>query len=54
MAPIYLTYDIQYKRLIRFEGITNLEMVEQGKGLGDNFVARIEYSYPLNEQPILK
>jgi hypothetical protein len=54
MAPIYLTYDIQYKRLIRFEGVTNLEMVEQGKGLGDNFVARIEYSYPLNEQPILK
>ncbi|MFT6122952.1 MAG: hypothetical protein ACJASG_001480 [Oleiphilaceae bacterium] len=45
MEPIYLTYDINSKRLIRFEGLTNLEMVEQGKGLGDNFVARIEYSY---------
>ncbi|MFT7184731.1 MAG: hypothetical protein ACI84K_000097 [Pseudohongiellaceae bacterium] len=46
MEPIYLSYDINSKRLIRFEGLTNLEMVEQGQGLGDNFVARIEYSYP--------
>jgi hypothetical protein len=46
LEPIYLSYDIKSKRLISFEGLTNLEMVEQGKGLGDNFVARIEYVYP--------
>ena len=46
MDPIYLTYDINSRRLLRFEGLTNIENVEGGQDIGDNFVARIEYSYP--------
>lgn len=46
LEPIYLSYHVQSKRLLRFEGLTNLEMVTQGKGLEENYVARIEYSYP--------
>jgi len=46
MKPIYLTYDTGSKHLLRFEGLTNIERVEQGKGLGENYLARIEYTYP--------
>jgi len=46
MDPIYLTYDINSRRLLRFEGLTNIENVEGGRSIGENFVARIEYSYP--------
>lgn len=46
MDSIILTYDINNRRLLRFEGLTNMEMVESGRGTGKNHVARIEYFYP--------
>ena len=46
MDPIILSYDLETMRLLRFEGLTNIERVNKGKGLGENYIARIEYSYP--------
>jgi hypothetical protein len=43
--PILLTYDADSKRLISFEGLTNIEQVVDGKAEGRNHVARIEYTY---------
>ena len=43
--PIKLTYDKSTKRILMYEGLTNIEKVENGKGTGDYHVARIEYSY---------
>jgi hypothetical protein len=42
---ITLTYDINARRILSFEGLTNIEIVEDGQGLGKNHLARIEYSY---------
>lgn len=44
--PIYLTYDVQTGRLLRYEGLGNIEQVKNGKGLDENYVVRIEYEYP--------
>ena len=46
MDPIVLTYDLKTKRLMRFEGLTNIEKVIDGKAFGENYIARIEYVYP--------
>ena len=43
--PIRLTYDVNSKRLMRFEGITNIEKVLNGMPTGNNYIARIEYQY---------
>lgn len=44
--PIFLTYDLQSSRLLRYEGLGNIEQVKNGKGLDENYVVRIEYEYP--------
>ncbi|EAT11339.1 hypothetical protein HF888_14040 [Bermanella marisrubri] len=44
--PTYLTYDVKTSRLIRYEGLGNIERVRSGKGLDENYVVRIEYEYP--------
>jgi hypothetical protein len=43
--PIVLTYDLKTKRLLRFQGLTNIEKVINGKAKGENYLARIEYVY---------
>lgn len=43
--PIKLTYDKSTKRIMIYQGLTNIEKVKDGKGTGDYYVARIEYSY---------
>ena len=43
--PIQLTYQLSTKRLLRFEGVTNIEKVVGGIGQKDNYVAYIEYDY---------
>lgn len=43
--PIKLTYDKSTKRILIYEGLTNIEKFEDGKSTGDYHVARIEYSY---------
>jgi hypothetical protein len=43
--PIMLTYDKSTKRILIYEGLTNIEEVKQGKPTGDYYVARIEYEY---------
>ncbi|MFY0641510.1 MAG: hypothetical protein JXR16_10730 [Bermanella sp.] len=43
--PIKLTYDKSTKRILIYEGLTNIEKFENGKGTGDYHAARIEYSY---------
>ncbi|NVK37765.1 MAG: hypothetical protein HWE18_07560 [Gammaproteobacteria bacterium] len=40
--PIKLTYDKKHKRILRYEGLTNIE--DESKD-GDYFVAKIEYEY---------
>lgn len=45
VEPITLEYDLSTKRLLSFEGLTNIEKFENGKRTEENFVARIEYSY---------
>lgn len=40
--PIKLTYDKKHKRILRYEGLTNIEDVSKD---GDYFVAKIEYEY---------
>lgn len=45
VEPISLEYDRKTKRLMSFEGLTNIEKFENGKRTEDNYVARIEYSY---------
>lgn len=46
MEPVVLTYELASKRLLRFEGLTNIEKVVKGKAKGENYIARIEYVYP--------
>lgn len=43
--PIKLTYDKQTKRILTYEGLTNIEEVKQGKPTGEYYVARIDYAY---------
>lgn len=45
VEPIRLTYDSTTRRLLRFEGLTNIEKFSSGHASGDNFVARIQYEY---------
>lgn len=40
--PIKLTYDKQNRRIIRYEGLTNIEDINQD---GEYYVANIEYEY---------
>lgn len=43
--PILLEYDLNTGRILRYSGLTNLEMVNGNMPSGDNYVARIEYVY---------
>lgn len=43
--PIRLVYDLETRRLLRFEGLTNIERFVDKAPQGDNFVARIQYDY---------
>ncbi|MGR6872351.1 hypothetical protein ACU6U9_08600 [Pseudomonas sp. HK3] len=43
--PIKLTYDKSTKRILVYEGLTNIEEIKKGKPTGDYYVARIEYHY---------
>lgn len=43
--PIKLTYDKLTKRILIYEGLTNIEKTKQGKATGDYYIARIEYHY---------
>jgi hypothetical protein len=45
LRPIELTYQISTKRLLEYNGLTNIAKVVNGKVQDDNYVARIEYSY---------
>lgn len=45
MDPIILTYSTQNRRLLKFEGLTNIEEVIDGNITGKNYSARIEYLY---------
>ena len=42
---IKLTYDKFSKRILVYEGLTNIEEFKPGKQTGDYYVARIEYRY---------
>lgn len=42
---IKLTYDKSSKRILVYEGLTNIEEFKPGKQTGDYYVARIEYRY---------
>lgn len=43
--PIKLTYDKNSQRLLRFEGLTNIERIDEGNRTYSNYVARIDYTY---------
>lgn len=43
--PILLEYELNTKRLLRFEGLTNIEKFKNGKRTEENYVARIDYTY---------
>ena len=43
--PIVLEYDLESKRLLSFEGLTNIERFNNGKRSEENYVARIDYYY---------
>ena len=43
--PILLEYDLNTGRILRYSGLTNLELVDGSTPLGDNYIARIEYVY---------
>jgi hypothetical protein len=49
MDPIYLTYDRVTRKLLVFEGLTNIDRVVEGRELSDHYVARIEYRYSAPE-----
>ncbi|WP_396588602.1 hypothetical protein [Bermanella sp. R86510] len=42
---IMLTYDVNNKRLLRYEGLGNIEKVENGRAQDENYIVRIEYEY---------
>lgn len=43
--PIMLTYDRNTKRILIYEGLTNIEEAKEGKITGSYYTARIEYQY---------
>jgi hypothetical protein len=43
--PIKLTYDKVTKRILIYEGLTNIEKTKQGEATGEYYIARIEYRY---------
>ncbi len=43
--PIELAYDRKSRRLVEFVGLTNIEKVQNSRGLGENYRARIRYEY---------
>ena len=43
--PIVLEYDLESRRLLSFEGLTNIERFKNGKRSEENYVARIDYYY---------
>jgi hypothetical protein len=45
LDPIALEYDIINQRLLSFEGISNIEVFENGQRTEKNHVARIDYKY---------
>ena len=52
--PISLSYDEKTKRLIHFQGLTNIERFENGTRTEENHLARIDYLYqPLQAFTIL-
>ncbi len=54
VEPILLEYDSKTKRLLSFEGLTNIERFKDGKRTEENYIARIKYSYqPLKPFSIL-
>lgn len=49
--PIYLTYSIESKKLVIYQGLTNLQRSKDGTLQNGNFVARIEYVYHQQSSP---
>lgn len=45
LDPAYLTYSVKNKKLIRFEGLTNIRKRINGQPQDENYVAVIEYDY---------
>lgn len=45
VEPISLEYALKTKRLLSFQGLTNIERFENGKRTEENHVARIDYIY---------
>lgn len=43
--PIKLTYNKTTKRILTYEGLTNIEEVKEGEPTGDYYIARIDYQY---------
>lgn len=45
LDPIVLEYDVINQRLLSFEGLSNIEVFENGRRTEKNHVARIDYQY---------
>ena len=45
VKPISLEYDQHTKRLLSFEGLTNIEEFKDGQRTEENYIARIAYRY---------
>jgi hypothetical protein len=54
VEPIILDYDAVSRRLLRYEGITNIPRSEGGVVLDENYNAEILYSYPSAAEPAQK
>lgn len=45
LDPAFLTYEVPSKKLVRFEGLTNIRKRVNGQVQDENYVAVIEYDY---------
>jgi hypothetical protein len=45
LEPMYLTYQLNTQRLVRFEGLTNVRKRMNGQATDENYTAVIQYDY---------